>query len=377
MSANTVPLSLPRGVLMIDVAGTELTAADRARLLDPRVGGVILFARNWRDSAQLAALTAGIHALRTPSLIIAADHEGGRVQRFRGDGFTNLPSMRTLGARWQDDHVAALTAAQATGFVLASELIAHGVDLSFAPVLDLDYGRSTAIGSRALHHDPATVAALAQAVLAGMAEVGMQGVGKHFPGHGWVEADSHHALPVDERDYASLWAADLVPYRHRLLRQLGGVMPAHVVYSGVGVETSGAAQPAGFSPFWLREVLRTRLGFKGVIFSDDLNMAGARSAGDIVARVGAAVAAGCDMLLVCNHPELVDDLLQRGVAAVDEASAARVAALARHKPRPSWLEDVFALELHAPYVLARERVAALGALGEADETSMTAARVGN
>jgi beta-N-acetylhexosaminidase len=376
MSVSTEPLSLPPGALMIDVAGVELTAADRTRLLDPRVGGVILFARNWRDSAQLAALSAGIHALRTPPLMIAVDHEGGRVQRFRGEGFTLLPPMRALGALWQDDHVAALTAARATGFVLASELIAHGVDLSFAPVLDLDYGRSTAIGSRALHHDPAAVAALAQALLAGMAEVGMQGVGKHFPGHGWVEADSHHALPVDERDYETLWAADLVPYRHRLLRQLGGVMPAHVVYSRAGGDTSGTAEPAGFSSFWLREVLRTRLGFNGVIFSDDLNMAGAQSAGDIVARVGAAVAAGCDMLLVCNRPDLVDELLQRGMAPVDEPSAVRVAALARRKPRPPWLEDVFALELHSPYVLARERVEGLGVKDDAGDALMTAATIG-
>jgi beta-N-acetylhexosaminidase len=244
-------------------------------------------------------------------------------------------------------------------------------------VLDLDYGRSTAIGSRALHHDPVAVAALAQALLAGMFDAGMKGVGKHFPGHGWVEADSHHALPVDERDYDTLWATDLVPYRHRLLRQLGGVMPAHVVYSRAGPDTSGTAEPAGFSPFWLREVLRTRLGFNGVIFSDDLNMAGAQCAGDIVARVETAVGAGCDMLLVCNRADLVDELLQRRGGAVDEASAARIAALAVRKIRPPWLDDVFALELHSPYVLARERVEGLGMTDDAGDALMTAATMGN
>lgn len=302
---NTMPLQLPRGSLMIDVAGLALADDERERLCDPRVGGIILFARNYTDSGQLRALTAEIRALRSPALVIAVDHEGGRVQRFRGSGFTRLPAMRTLGAAWETDHAEALAAAHATGFVLAAELVAHGIDLSFAPVLDLDHGCSRAIGSRAFHRDPSVVAALAQALVAGMNEAGMGAVGKHFPGHGYVEADSHHDVPVDERTLAEIRADDMLPYRHSLLRQLAGVMPAHVIYPHAEPRHPG---PAGFSSFWLKEVLRGELGFDGVIFSDDLNMAGALVAGDIVARVGAAAAAGCDMLLVCNRPDLVADL---------------------------------------------------------------------
>jgi beta-N-acetylhexosaminidase len=284
----TFPVSLPRGPVMIDVAGTALTDEERECLLDPLVGGVILFARNYTGSEQLRALTADIRALRDPALIIAVDHEGGRVQRFRSDGFTRLPSMRSLGVLWEQDHFAALDAARAAGFVLAAELRVHGVDLSFAPVLDLDYGTCRAIGNRAFHRDPQAVAALAQAVVAGMAQAGMGAVGKHFPGHGFAEADSHHEVPVDTRDFDTLWNEDIAPYRHRLGRQLAGVMPAHVIYPRA--DPSPAPQPAGFSPFWLKEVLRTRLGFQGVIFSDDLNMEGARVAGDIVGRARTAPA---------------------------------------------------------------------------------------
>ena len=314
----------PRGPVMIDVAGTELADEERVRLLDPLVGGVILFARNFRDSEQLAALTRDIRALRDPALIIAVDHEGGRVQRFRTDGFTRLPAMRSLGALWEQDHLAALDATRATGYVLAAELLAHGVDLSFTPVLDLDYGVSRAIGNRAFHRDPQVTASLAQALAAGMAEAGMGCVGKHFPGHGYVEADSHHDVPVDERGFDALWAEDIAPYRHRLGRQLAGVMPAHVIYPNA--DPSPDPMPAGFSPFWLKTVLRERLGFKGVIFSDDLNMEGARVAGDIVGRAKAAYAAGCDMLLVCNRPDLAAELLDLPLGTVkSRLSRARAA----------------------------------------------------
>jgi beta-N-acetylhexosaminidase len=357
---------------MVDVAGTALTAEERERLCDPRIGGVIFFARNYTDSAQLRALAAEIRALRSPPLIIGVDHEGGRVQRFRGDGFTRLPAMRTLGTLWEDDHVDALAGARATGFVLAAELVVHGVDLSFAPVLDLDHGCSRAIGNRAFHRDPAVVAALAQALVAGMAEAGMGAVGKHFPGHGYVEADSHHDVPVDARAFEAIWADDMAPYRHRLLRQLTGIMPAHVVYSHAEPQNPG---PAGFSPFWLKTVLRDRLGFDGLIFSDDLNMAGALVAGDIVARVSAAAAAGCDMLLVCNRPDLVTELLARGIPDADPASLARLAALAPPAPRP-WLADAFALELHPPYLAAREKVLALSAMDSMDNSAMAAATIG-
>jgi beta-N-acetylhexosaminidase len=357
---------------MIDVAGTALTAEERERLCDPRVGGVIFFARNYTDSEQLRALAAEIRALRSPSLVIAVDHEGGRVQRFRGDGFTRLPAMRTIGALWESDHVEALAAARTTGFVLAAELVAHGVDLSFAPVLDLDYACSRAIGNRAFHRDPAVVAALAQSLVAGMAEAGMGAVGKHFPGHGCVEADSHHDVPVDERAFETIWADDMAPYRHRLLRQLAGVMPAHVVYSRAEPQNPG---PAGFSRFWLNDILRGRLGFNGVIFSDDLNMAGALVAGDIVARVSAAAAAGCDMLLVCNRPDLVAELFDRGMPEPDAASLARLAALATPVSRP-WCADPFALELYLPYLQAREKVLALSAMDSVDNSTMAAATIG-
>ncbi len=367
------PVRRPRGPVMIDVAGTALTDEERERLLDPLVGGVILFARNYTGSEQLRALTAEIRGLRDPALIIAVDHEGGRVQRFRSDGFTRLPSMRSLGALWAQDHLVALDAARATGVVLAAELRAHGVDLSFTPVLDLDYGCCRAIGNRAFHRDPQVVAALAQALCAGMAEAGMGCVGKHFPGHGFVEADSHHDVPVDERDFDTVWNEDIAPYRHRLGRQLAGVMPAHVVYPNA--DPSPEPQPAGFSPFWLKEVLRDRLGFQGVIFSDDLNMEGARVAGDIVGRAKAAYAAGCDMLLVCNRPDLAAELLDRWAPDLDAGNLARLAAILPDTARPAWLADPFALELHAPYLRAREHLASIPEDKSAAPT-MTAATIG-
>lgn len=346
---NASPINLPLGPVMVDVAGTTLSDAERIRLQDPLVGGVILFARNYSGSEQLAALTAEIRALRSPTLLIAVDHEGGRVQRFRSDGFTRLPAMRTLGALWEQDHLAALDAARDTGYLLAAELLAHGVDLSFAPVLDLDYGCSRAIGNRALHRDPAVTAALAQALVVGMAEAGMKSVGKHFPGHGHVEADSHVDVPVDERSFEEIWEQDIAPYRHRLGRQLGGVMPAHVIYPAVD------PQPAGFSRAWLQDVLRGRVGFSGAIFSDDLNMEGAMVAGDIVGRARAAHDAGCDMVLVCNRPDLADELLDRWAPAPDEAGRRRISAL-RGQPRHA---DPFALELAPRYLHAREAVCAL------------------
>lgn len=367
---STAALKLPRGPVMVDVAGTALTDEERTRLSDPLVGGVILFARNFSGSEQLVALTGEIRALRDPALIIAVDHEGGRVQRFRTDGFTRLPAMRTLGLMWDHDHVQGLSAARSTGHVLAAELLAHGVDLSFTPVLDLDYGVSRAIGNRAFHRDPAVVASLAQALMAGMAEAGMGCVGKHFPGHGFVEADSHHDVPVDERDFDTVWREDIAPYRHRLGRQLSGVMPAHVIYPKV------APEPAGFSPFWLRDVLRTRIGFEGVIFSDDLNMEGAAVAGDILGRAKAAHAAGCDMLLVCNRPDLADDLLDRWAPVPESDSLARLAALAPPRRADVQAADPFALELHAPYLSARESVLAIKDLS-ADAAVMTASTIGD
>ena len=302
---------LPLGPLMIDVAGKALSALDHERLLHPLVGGVILFSRNYDSPAQLEALCAEIHALREPALPIAVDHEGGRVQRFR-EGFSRLPPMRKLGEWWQRDSAAATKAARDVGYILAAELRARGVDFSFTPVLDLDWGRSAVIGDRSFHADPATVAALAEALIEGLREAGMGSCGKHFPGHGWVEADSHVAIPVDERSLSEI-ETDMRPYR---MLRLDAVMPAHVIYPQVD------ARPAGFSPVWI-SVLRKDYGFDGVIFSDDLSMEGAAVAGGIVERANAAWAAGCDMLLVCNAPDSVAALLEGWKPIPDPVRAAR------------------------------------------------------
>ena len=264
---------LPLGPLFIDIAGTALSELDRQRLSDPRVGGLILFSRNYQDRAQLSQLCAEVHALRR--LPITIDHEGGRVQRCR-EGFTALPAMGALGKLWAQDPARALSTARLTGYVLASELRACGVDFSFTPVLDLDYGRSTVIGSRAFHAEAEVVIALAAALIEGLAEAGMGACGKHFPGHGWVEADSHTAIPVDERNWEEI-RRDMQPFA-RL--PLTAVMPAHVIYPQVD------SRPAGFSPVWIGK-LRNDLEFSGVIFSDDLSMAGASVVGDILARVDA------------------------------------------------------------------------------------------
>jgi beta-N-acetylhexosaminidase len=296
--------ALPRGPVMLDVAGLELTGADRERLAHPLVGGVILFTRNYATSAQLQSLTAAIRALRAPPLLIAVDHEGGRVQRFRA-GFSAIPPMRLLGEQWDRDPAAAALAAEHIGAGIAAELVAHGIDFSFTPVLDLDYGHSAIIGNRALHRNPNAVAHLAWALCRGLREGGMAAVGKHFPGHGFVRADSHAELPVDERPLAALEKDDLVPFGALVRLGIEGIMPAHVVYPAV----DGVA--AGFSRRWLQDVLRERLGFDGLIFSDDLSMAGAQESGDIVTRAELACVAGCDMVLVCNDPDAADALLSR------------------------------------------------------------------
>ena len=280
--------------LIIDVAGPELTRAERWRLRDPLVGGVVLFARNWVSRAQLVALVAAMKKAR-PDLLVTVDHEGGRVQRFRDDGFTPLPAMSTLGQAWQRDPMRAVQAATACGLVMGKELRACGVDLSFAPVLDLDWSRSSVIGTRALHSDARVVALLAQAVIAGMSAAGLAHCAKHFPGHGWASADSHVDAPRDTRGLRAILAADAAPYGW-LRHGLKAIMPAHVIYSRVD------AMPAGFSTRWLRDILREELGFSGAIFSDDLSMRGARAiAPDDKGAVLAALSAGCDMALVCNQ----------------------------------------------------------------------------
>ncbi|OGA23270.1 MAG: beta-N-acetylhexosaminidase [Betaproteobacteria bacterium RIFCSPLOWO2_02_FULL_67_19] len=316
---------LPLGPLVLDPAGLALTDDDRKRLLHPAAGGVILFAHNYQDPAQLAALTAEIRALRTPELLICADHEGGRVQRFR-EGFSAIPAMRSLGVLWDRDRAAARRVAHAIGFVIAAELGAQGVDFSFTPVLDLDYGSSSVIGDRALHFDPLAVGALAVELLKGLAAGGMQAVGKHFPGHGFAALDSHVALPRDERALAEILRKDVAPYRPAIAAGLGGVMPAHVIYPQADPE------PAGYSAYWLQQVLRAKLGFDGLIFSDDLSMEGARTAGGVAERARAALAAGCDMLLLCKDPQGQGQLLE-SLGSTPLALAARAERMRRRSGR--------------------------------------------
>lgn len=353
------------GPLMLDVVGTELTDDDRHRLAHPLVGGVILFSRNYRNPEQLKTLTAELRALKSPPLLIAVDHEGGRVQRFR-DGFTRLPPMRALGRLWNDHPVKARHLARETGYVLAAELRAHGVDFSFAPVLDLDWGPSCVIGDRAFHGDRHAVTELGQAVFLGMKDAGMAAVAKHFPGHGWAAADSHVALPVDERPLADIVANDIQPFRRLVDAGIAAVMPAHVVYDKVD------AQPAGFSRKWLQTLLRGELGFTGAIVSDDLCMAGASLAGGVVARVTAAIEAGCDLALVCNRPDLADQVLRE--LKVDWPAPAR-ARLARLHGEPHPLTMTQLRETDR-YVEALHHVAALapapGELAlESDPTNYT------
>lgn len=281
------------GPLMIDLIGTELQSDERELLKHPVVGGVILFTRNFVDREQIQSLLREIRAARTPPVLVAVDYEGGRVQRFRKD-FTVLPPMRTLGRAYELRRSDGLKLARQCGWLLAAELRAVGIDLSFGPVVDLDYGASSVIGDRALHRDPRVVAELALALMQGMRDAGMAAVAKHFPGHGAVVADSHVALPVDRREYADL-ADDLYPYQRLFDNGLPGVMAAHVVFANVD------PLPASCSPRWLKAELRDRLGFQGAVFSDDLNMEGASVMGDMPQRAKAALQAGCDMVPICNN----------------------------------------------------------------------------
>lgn len=317
------------GPLMADVAGLELGRVEAERLRHPLIGGVILFRRNYESPEQVAALVAAIRALRGPGLLIAVDHEGGRVQRFR-EGFTHLPPMRTLGQHWLEDQAAATALAFDAGVVLAAELRAVGIDLSFTPVLDLDWGQSAIIGDRSFGRDPACVTAVAGALIRGLQARGMSNCGKHFPGHGWAVADSHHALPEDPRSYDELAANDMAPFALLAGHGLGSVMPAHLLYSAID------SLPAGFSSFWLQTVLRERLGFAGAVFSDDLSMKGAHGAGDSVERAAAAYAAGCDMVLVCNDPDSVDQVLDGWRPRIRPESTHRIHAMVAHGPAPDW-----------------------------------------
>jgi beta-N-acetylhexosaminidase len=337
------------GPIMLDIEGTKLTAADKTKLLHPAVGGVILFTRNYSSLAQLTQLTTEIHALRTPPLLIAVDHEGGRVQRFRTD-FTRLPPMRELGRIWDEHPGEARHLARQMGYVLAAELRAAGVDFSFTPVLDMDYGTSWVIGDRAIHREPAVIADLAHNLMSGLKSGGMNAVGKHFPGHGCIQADSHFEMPVDLRAYADIELNDMVPFRKMVDLGLIGIMPAHVIYPAVDI------RPAGFSEVWLKKILRGELGFEGCIFSDDLNMEGAAVAGDVLQRAESALNAGCDMVLICNNPTAADTLLAELRWDIPAISLVRLARM-HGKPHP---ESIVELHENNKFVKAVKDIASIG-----------------
>ena len=318
------------GPVMLDIAGTELAEDDVRRLQHPATGGVILFSRNHGSRDQLYRLIRQIHELRSPPLLITVDQEGGRVQRFR-EGFTRLPAPARILPHFEGDLGRARRAAHELGWLMAAELRASGVDFSFAPVLDLGLGVSEVIGDRAFGATPEQVATLAQAWMLGAREAGMVSVGKHFPGHGAVRADSHHELPVDERPLSEILHQDLRPFRRLIAAGLEGIMPAHVVYSRCDPEL------AGFSRFWLQQILRGELHFNGVIFSDDLSMKATDATGDHAARARAAIAAGCDQVLVCNDPQAADQVLEALADHHDPLSMARCARL-HGRPAMDWAQ---------------------------------------
>jgi beta-N-acetylhexosaminidase len=307
------------GPLMIDVQGKTLTEEDRDLMAHPLVGAVILFTRNFESIEQLERLVADIRAVRTPPLLVTVDHEGGRVQRFR-KGFTVLPPMRMIGREYDLDPTAGRLLARQCGWLMAAELRAVGIDLSFAPCVDLDYGVSSVIGDRAFHRDPKVVSELAVSFMGGMREAGMAACGKHFPGHGFVAPDSHVAMPVDRRELADM-DEDVAPYRRLIDNGIAALMAAHVVFSEID------GRPAGFSRFWMTEELRNRLGFSGAIFTDDLSMAGAAVIGDMPARAEAALEAGCDVLSLCNNRQGVLQVVDSLRGSGDPLSQVRMARL--------------------------------------------------
>ena len=347
------------GPVMLDLRGVALTPREREVLTHPAVGGVILFARNYVDQEQLHALCADIHGLRTPHLLIAVDHEGGRVQRFR-EGFTAIPAMARFGECHHRDPARALDLAREGGWLMASELLASGVDLSCAPVLDVDRRRSRVIGDRSFADDPDVVSVLARAWIRGMREAGMASVGKHFPGHGGVAEDSHETMPRDPRDLAAFRLRDLLPFE-RLIKEdpdrgtLAGIMSAHLQVRDVD------ELPVTFSRAWLTGILRGQLGLTGTIFSDDLSMHGALGLGGPEARAGAAIEAGCDMVLVCNDPDAAEQVVQARAVPVDAIRGSRLARLHGRAHR-----DWHGLRHSARHRAARDNLEALEAAPELD-----------
>jgi beta-N-acetylhexosaminidase len=344
------------GPIILDVEGLTLQKSDIKRITHPMTGGVILFGRNFQSRQQLITLTQAIKKIRS-DVLICIDHEGGRVQRCRQDGFTHLPAMRRLGELWSkgpkstESAITAMKAATACGYVLAAELRACGVDFSFTPVLDLDYGNSSVIGDRSFHRQPEIVFALAKSLHEGLRLADMANCGKHFPGHGWAAADSHIAVPVDERDLKTIEKDDMKPYEWLDL-SLASIMPAHVIYPKID------SLPAGFSKKWLHNILRKQLGFTGVIFSDDLSMEGASVAGDVVQGAELALMAGCDAVLICNRPDLADQLLSKlriSKTKVEE-SAGQLRKLLPKSSFLSWNE----LQHQAEYLHAKDLLKTLG-----------------
>ena len=293
---------IPRGPVMADVSALELNRQERERLCHPAIGAVILFSRNFESVEQLQNLTMQIHELRDPPLLIAVDHEGGRVQRFR-EGFTRLPAMRRYGEMFDVDPARALEQCSTAGWLMAAELLELGVDFSFAPIADLDSGLSDVIGDRAFHCRPGIASELSLSFMLGMRKAGMAATAKHFPGHGSVQGDSHHMIPVDDRSFDALSENDLVPFRVMIASAVEGIMTAHVIYPQID------ELPPTFSHYWLKEILRKQLAYKGLIFSDDLSMAGAKVAGGPFQRAKAAINAGCDMILVCNDTAALDEVI--------------------------------------------------------------------
>jgi beta-N-acetylhexosaminidase len=319
------------GPVMLDLEGEALKSDEIYLLQQPAVGGVILFSRNFSSREQLSALCEAIHRLRSPHLLIAVDHEGGRVQRFR-EGFTHLPPAAWYGKQYRLNNSRGVSLAEEGGWLMASELRVCGVDFSFAPVLDVGRSVSRVIGDRAFSCEPNVVGRLAYAWMTGCHSAGMAVVGKHFPGHGGVEADSHTSLPVDSRLFEDIELEDLRPFDHLIQAGLEAMMPAHVIYDQVD------SRLAGFSTFWLQKILRNRLGFQGVIFSDDLNMAAANAAGSYAARADAALAAGCDMVLVCNNRPAALEIVEHLKDHDDPAAHVRLVRM--HGRRPLTLQSL-------------------------------------